>query len=456
MSRFLAVALAALAVPALALPAAAAPVTSATYDPASRTLAVSAPAGILPSILVLTNPPRFVVDLPDTTPAKIGDVSFASGPVHTMTLARFGNASRVVLRLNQPLGNQWSAAIAPDGRLLFRLFGGAPAVSAAAPVAPTPTAKPSAAASPAPVAPQTPKPTAHPSAKPTASPAAQPSLTPVAPGTPKPTPTPIPVMVTPKPTAAPATPKPAVTAAPQGNLSHVGPILYDESIRFLTIGLTKRIEPRFTMNGETLLLDLPGAALAKPFEQTYPEALVSHLKAEQTTPTNVRLTLHFARPVGKAWTLKQSNNRLILIFDRRPLDAMPMPATLAPSQAPTAAPTAAPATPTPATPAPATPAPTKAPATPAPATPAPTAAPTTGYPFGGTVTSLNDTAPVEGASIVAGNYRTMTDSTGRFNFNALPAGKHVVTITARGFAPQTFEILIPEDRELAINLVPSL
>jgi hypothetical protein len=57
----------------------------------------------------------------------------------------------------------------------------------------------------------------------------------------------------------------------------------------------------------------------------------------------------------------------------------------------------------------------------------------------GTVTSEKAGAAVVGAKVVAdAQYTTYTDSSGKYEFSALPTGNHVITVTAEGFVGQSF------------------
>jgi len=51
---------------------------------------------------------------------------------------------------------------------------------------------------------------------------------------------------------------------------------------------------------------------------------------------------------------------------------------------------------------------------------------------------------------------TSTDREGRFVLTGLPTGALPVNVSAQGFASQSFQILVPEDKSLSLNLVPSL
>lgn len=159
--------------------------------------------------------------------------------------------------------------------------------------------------------------------------------------------------------------------------------------------------------------------------------------------------------------------------------------TTRPSAAPTTRPSAAPTSRPSATPRPtprptprSTPRPTPAPTarpTPAPRPSArpstapsprpsgrPSAAPSTrptagaGHPFGGSVYHIGTGEPLGGANVSVGGKRATTDGAGRFQLEGLPGGKLRVEVSAPGFASQSFEVMLPEDRTISLNLVPSL
>lgn len=151
-------------------------------------------------------------------------------------------------------------------------------------------------------------------------PSVAPSAVPTARPTARPTPRP-----TPKPSARPAA-RPSATPAPArqsqaASAVKVGRIAYDEDTRFLTIGLSGRVTPTFTMleGPARLVIDLPSATLASPQTMTFPGALVTEVAAVQADPTTTRVTLTLARPVGQNWAQRQTPNSLILIFDRLPV-----------------------------------------------------------------------------------------------------------------------------------------
>lgn len=152
-----------------------------------------------------------------------------------------------------------------------------------------PSALPTPAETPAPM----PSPKAQPTAKPTPKPSARP---------------------TPKPTASPA----RLSAAPTVK---VGRITYDEDTRFLMVQTSAKAAPRYTTleNPPRLVIDLPGATLSAPGTQQFPGALVTEVAATQASPSDARITLTFARPVGQNWAVKQTASTMVFIFDRRPV-----------------------------------------------------------------------------------------------------------------------------------------
>jgi hypothetical protein len=124
------------------------------------------------------------------------------------------------------------------------------------------------------------------------------------------------------PTPAPRpTPKPAATPArPAAPAVKVGRITYDEDTRFLMVQTSAKATPHYTTleNPPRLVIDLPGTTLA-PNTQQFPGALITEVAATQPSPTDARITLTFARPVGQNWAVKQTATTMVFIFDRRPV-----------------------------------------------------------------------------------------------------------------------------------------
>ncbi|MFP5503586.1 MAG: hypothetical protein ACLGIN_13940, partial [Candidatus Sericytochromatia bacterium] len=81
MKRSLALLLALSLVVAQPAPAEAAPAVRVDYQPASQALVMSLPAGVVPDVQELDNPPRFVVELPGTEPARPADYVYGQGLV---------------------------------------------------------------------------------------------------------------------------------------------------------------------------------------------------------------------------------------------------------------------------------------------------------------------------------------------------------------------------------------
>ena len=225
---------------------------------------------------------------------------------------------------------------------------------------------------------------------------------------------------------------------------------YDEKSRVLTVPVSNRVTPRFAMenNPPRLIMDVPGSVVGQTQHKRFGRALVEEVLAYQLTPTSTRVVATFARPVGTNWVLKQSGGKLILMFDQRPLPApTPKPAAT-PQPTPKPVPTARP-TPKP------VPKPTAKP------TPKPTAKPTpkpaaTGHALTGTVYNINTNDPLQGARITLRGKTVVTDASGTFSLTGLPAGLWEVSVTAPGFAPQVFNVKIPDDKVLNLNMVPAL
>jgi uncharacterized GH25 family protein len=57
--------------------------------------------------------------------------------------------------------------------------------------------------------------------------------------------------------------------------------------------------------------------------------------------------------------------------------------------------------------------------------------------------------PIEGAEVTAGDYPVWTPADGRFSFNNRPAGKTVLTVEAKGFAPQRKKFQVSDEMDQA-------
>lgn len=79
-----------------------------------------------------------------------------------------------------------------------------------------------------------------------------------------------------------------------------------------------------------------------------------------------------------------------------------------------------------------------------------------GHPFSGTIYNINTGEPLSGVRVTIAGRTASSDREGRFVLNGLPAGPLPVNVSAKGFASQTFQILVPEDKSLSLNLVPAL
>jgi hypothetical protein len=475
--------------PVATLPALAAPTAVIDYRPSGQTLSLDIPAGVVPGVQELSNPPRFVVDLPGVLPSRPADLAYGSGLVSRFQAVRRGDGTRIVLHLRRPLNEAWSVRL-EGRRLVFVLAQGAIGL-APPPVRPgktpppvaTPTPRPTARPTPAP-RPEprpTPEPTPQPTQKPTPVPTPVPTARPTPVPTVAPTPQPVPVATpvpTPAPTATPVkTPAPAATVAPtpvpvrktpppkpspspkakptpaptpqsrpgiravrpaSGRYVRVGKIAYDDETRFFSIPVSSRVSPKYSMEDAPpqLIVDLPGAVVGPTQTRTFPGGLVTEAIAYQQSPTSTRVMLTFARDIGQNWSVKQTGGQLILIFDHRPANLPTTPRAKAPVAAPPK---------------------------PAATRPAPTARPVPKatdsgktYTFSGTILNINSGQPIAGATIVIGGKTAHTDREGHFNFPAIPEGLLPVSVTARGFATQNFNIVVPDDRTLNLNLVPAL
>lgn len=322
-----------------------------------------------------------------------------------------------------------------------------------------------------------------------------------------PSPTPHPTaMPTPAPTprtvAEPGMPAIVPVKPAAGNFAHLNGISYDEDVRFMQLSLSRRVAPHFSMSGHYLVIDLPGTVIGDTQTRQFPGALVREVIAYQAAPSQTRVVISLARKIGKAWGLKQSGGNIVLVFDHKPISApdveepisTPKPLThpaghpthpvahpaitprprptpkslkLAPktSPAPKVHPTPRPGTkptsrPTPKPKPTPRPVPTPHPLT----TPAPTATPAAQHPaathgtnsFTGTVFHINTGEPIAGVHVNIGGHTSTTDASGRFSVQGLPPGRLQLVVTASGYASQSFDIIVPEDKSISLNLVPAL
>jgi hypothetical protein len=269
---------------------------------------------------------------------------------------------------------------------------------------------------------------------------------------------------------------------PRAAGARAGAFTYDDEVRFFLLPVTRKVQPRVEVLDAPprLVFELPGVVVPEPATRTYPGALVRSAELTQQEGA-ARVVLTTSRPLGKHFTWRWSGNNLVVIFDHKPADpaAVPTPGTVLPGDGSalkaTAAPQASPTPrPTPAVsltprPAPAeSPTPTPRPVPVATATPqaaskpaphpaaASPAAARPGFTFTGTIYNINSGEPLSGVRVAVGGRPVSTDRDGRFVLTGLTRGEHRVTVTAAGFAAQSFPILIPEDKSISLNLVPSL
>jgi hypothetical protein len=245
----------------------------------------------------------------------------------------------------------------------------------------------------------------------------------------------------------------------QGDYAKFTAITYDEDVRFMQFSLSRKVTPSFSMEGHRLIVDLPGTVIGETQTRQFTGALVQQAIAYQHTPTETRVVILFARGIGKAWGLKQSGGNIVLVFDHKPVNA---PSIEEPTMSakPTPKPSLKPmlkATPKPVAKPTAKPIvkPTPKPKPSSTATPKP-ANPQGANSFSGTVFHINTGEPIAGVRVTIGGHPAVTDTAGRFAVQGLPAGRLQVVVTAAGFASQTFDILVPEDKSLSLNLVPAL
>jgi hypothetical protein len=270
---------------------------------------------------------------------------------------------------------------------------------------------------------------------------------------------------------------------PRGSGARAGAFTYDDEVRFFLLPVTRKVQPRIEALDAPprLVFELPGVAVPEPATRTYPGALVRIAELTQQEG-GARVVLTTSRPLGKHYTWRWSGNNMVVIFDHKPADPAPTqtPGTALPGEASAPKPTAVPqVTPTPhpvptvaLTPRPApaaSAAPTPTPRPVAVATPVPTAtaqaaskpapppaAARPGFSFTGTIYNINSGEPLSGVRVTVGGRPVLTDRDGRFVLTGLVRGEHRVSVTAAGFAAQSFPILIPEDKSISLNLVPSL
>ncbi|MEB3330229.1 MAG: carboxypeptidase regulatory-like domain-containing protein, partial [Candidatus Sericytochromatia bacterium] len=308
-----------------------------------------------------------------------------------------------------------------------------------------------------------------------------------------------------RPTATPtphAIGRPAVAPralTSQVGLARAGTFTYDDEVRFFLLPVTRKVQPRFEAleAPPRLVVELPGVAVPEAATRRYPGALVRSVELTQQAGGVARVVLTTSRPLGQHYAWRWSGKNLVVIFDHKPAEQAPdvepgsggvraakppggLPAPARPQPLPEASPAVTPrpgpsvaVTPaaSPASLARPTPTPSTAPTPPAPpASPLPTApvvAPSPrvlrpaaparpGFSFTGTIYNINTGDPLGGVRVTVEGRPVSTDRDGRFVLTGLGRGEHRVTVTAPGFATQSFPILVPEDKSISLNLVPAL
>jgi hypothetical protein len=260
----------------------------------------------------------------------------------------------------------------------------------------------------------------------------------------------------------------------RGASARAGAFTYDDEVRFFLLPVTRKVQPRFeSLDGPPrLVIELPGVAVPEPATRTYPGALVHQAELTQGDGGAARVVLTTSRPLDKHYAWRWSGNNMVVIFDHKPAQLAPAvavspsaPGALAGplSAASPAQPSGPRATPT-QRPAP-TPRPSRPSARPAGQSNAPssrplptpaTAATRAGFSFTGTIFNINSGEPLGGVRVTVGGRAVVTDRDGRFQLVGLTRGEHRVAVSLKGFAAQSFPILVPEDKSISVNLVPSL
>jgi hypothetical protein len=232
----------------------------------------------------------------------------------------------------------------------------------------------------------------------------------------------------------------------------VGRFTYDEEVRYFLLPVTQKVTPIFRelTDPPRLVIDLPGSKVGAPQRRSYPGALVREATLETTPEGGAQAVLFLARPITKQWKWKQSGSNLVVVFDHRPAAATR--SGTAPAPSPMGSVRSTPSSPAPAA---VTPMSIPKPAATLPV-PAKTARPRTGHAFSGTVYNINSGEPLAGVRVTIGSLAAVSDKDGRFEVLGLATGAHTVSVAADGFSRQTFTILVPDDKSISLNLVPSL
>ncbi|MDB5098838.1 MAG: hypothetical protein JWM80_3259 [Cyanobacteria bacterium RYN_339] len=122
-------------------PAVEAQVAMADYQAASQTLSLRLPAGVVPTMIELGNPPRLVLDFPLVGSMAPASQAFANGLVAKFELTMVGRRARVTLTLRQQLRGQFRVSFEGDRMLVVLTPVGGWRPPAATP-RPTPYVKP--------------------------------------------------------------------------------------------------------------------------------------------------------------------------------------------------------------------------------------------------------------------------------------------------------------------------
>lgn len=228
----------------------------------------------------------------------------------------------------------------------------------------------------------------------------------------------------------------------------VGRFSYDDEVRYFLLPVNRKVVPVFNelANPPRLLIDLPGTEVSQVQKRVYAGALVREAILESGPTGGARATLFLARPITNHWKWKHSGNNLVVVFDHRPVI---QPSPVAPSATPKPTVTSIPKPASSPSPVASKPGEAQKASVPSPAVRA-------GHLFAGTVFNINSGEPVPGVRVIAGNEQAVSDRDGRFELRGLSQGAHTVSVSASGFSAQTFSILVPDDKSISLNLVPSL
>ena len=88
------------------------------YQAGSQTLALRLPAGVVPTMVELGNPPRLVLEFPSATPVAAQSQAYAQGLVSRFELTPLKRSARVTLTLRQQLHGQFRVSFEGDRMLV--------------------------------------------------------------------------------------------------------------------------------------------------------------------------------------------------------------------------------------------------------------------------------------------------------------------------------------------------